>query len=338
MADIDEIRKWSDRRLKEIEEEISEIYTEAVGDITKKWSDYMEKSEAKIADLRIAYNNAVQSNDTKAIREARDKLQDAIKSQTLRNNRYKDLVDEITTKLGQVNQNTITYINGQMPEIYVNNFNFIDKETQQVLAEIHMKESFTLIDKHVIERRIKDGDIKLPKKKMSIPADKRWNTKQLNSQVLQGILQGESMDKIAKRILSIVNNNRNAAIRNARTMVTGAENQGRVDRYKDLEDKGIVLKKVWIATGDGRTRDWHLEIDGQEVEVDEPFIDGNGNKLDYPGDPSAEPETVYNCRCSMRSHVVGFRKNDGSVSYINYEHEGGKHKEEIEDEKVRRKR
>ena len=181
-----------------------------------------------------------------------------------------------------------------------------------------------------MRQRIKEGDIQMPKKKISVPEDKRWNTKYINSQVTQGIVQGESMDKIADRIFpeimaksdtdgktskqmaELLNRNRQAAIRNARTLVNGVENKGRQDRYNDLERKGCVIKKIWIATEDNRTREWHADMDGQEVDNDEMFIDGNGNELEYPGDPNAEPETVYNCRCTMRAEIRAYNPENAT--------------------------
>ena len=191
---------------------------------------------------------------------------------------------------------------------------------------------FGLVDAHTVKRLVIDGDIKLPAKKVNIPKDMRWNTKQLNSAVLQGILQGDSMQKIAKRVFPIVNNNASAAIRNARTMVTGAECAGRNDSYKDLESRGVVLKKVWIATPDGRTRESHLEMDGEEVDVDEAFSNG----CMYPGDPNGDPSEVYNCRCTMRTHIVGFMSDDGSISEIDFEREETLHDRQMEEERERR--
>ena len=131
--------------------------------------------------------------------------------------------------------------------------------------------------------------------------------------------------------------NEAAAIRNARTMMTGAENLGRLDSYKKLTDDGVIMKKVWIATADEHTREWHLSLDGQEVDIDEPFIDGNGNKLMYPADPNAAPETVYNCRCAMETKIIGFRREDGSISYTDVEFADDMHDEAIDKEKERRR-
>jgi len=66
---------------------------------------------------------------------------------------------------------------------------------------------------------------------------------------------------------------------------------------------GIPLKKEWVAARQaGRTRDDHLDADGQVVALDQPFIVG-GERLMYPSDPSGSPENVINCRCSS-VHIV----------------------------------
>ena len=129
----------------------------------------------------------------------------------------------------------------------------------------------------------------------------------MNAEVLQGILQGEPMDRIASRLSKVTGMNETAAIRNARTMVTSAENKGRQDSYKRAEKDGIVMKREWIATNDGRTRHWHAELDGVEVDIDEPWVNEFGEIM-FPGDPSADPANTYNRRCSMPANVIGFKK------------------------------
>jgi SPP1 gp7 family putative phage head morphogenesis protein len=124
---------------------------------------------------------------------------------------------------------------------------------------------------------------------------------------LQGILQGESMDKIAKRLRNVQEMNKTQAIRSARTIVTGAENKGRQDSYARAEADGIILEKEWIATNDARTRHWHADLDGEKVDQDKPFKNDFG-KIMFPGDPSAHPANTYNCRCSMTAVVKGFKK------------------------------
>lgn len=192
--------------------------------------------------------------------------------------------------------------------------------------------TFNLIDEHTVRRLQEDGDIELPYKRIDKIKDQRWNTKQMSSKLLQGILNGDSVPKIANSLLEVVGNNMDSAVRNARTMVTGAENRGRFDSYKELDDQGLVQEKVWIATPDSRTRASHLAVDGEHVDVKDTFSNG----LEYPADPAGDPAEVYNCRCSMRSEIVGFRKKDGSISRVEVERGDTMHTSQMGDEKARR--
>lgn len=334
---IDEARDWTDKKLEQMEEEISKIYKKSAKEIIQKWDDFMSKSAEKVSRYQKAYNRALKSGDPDKISAANKNLQDAITRQTIGNSYYQSKVDEITTQLSQVNSTALAYVNDQMPSVYTQNFNFIDSNTSSILALNDIE--FNLVSEAVVKRRILDGTIALPKKAVNIPRDKRWNTKQLNSAVLQGILQGESMADIAKRILPIVDNNKVSAMRNARTMVTTAENQGRLDRYKDLAEKGVVMHKIWMATGDDRTRAWHLSMDGQEKDLDEPFIDDNGKELMMPGDPKGPANSVYNCRCTTKSKIIGFKRANGTISYVaDVPTENTSHASEIATERARRKK
>lgn len=320
----DPARKWTDKELKEMERHIGGIYDQALKEITEKWDAYMERTEKRLGNLYAAYVSAPE--DKKA--DALEKYKKALENATFKNEWYRDMVKETTARLTRVNEIATAYINGKMPEIYKVNYDQIDPDA--LIPGI----KYTMVDEHSVRNLIKNGTI--PQKKVDEANDALWNTKQIGSAVLQGILQGESIPNIAKRIMPIVGRNEASAVRNARTMTTAAENRGRLDRYDDYESKGLIMQKVWIATGDSRTRDWHLSLDGQEVDKDEPFVDGNGNELQYPGDPDAAPETVWNCRCSMRSHITGVRGKSGKITPIADMHKTGLHQEQIEAERQRR--
>ena len=192
--------------------------------------------------------------------------------------------------------------------------------------------TFDLVDAHTVERLQRDGDVQLPYKDLDKIKDERWNTKQFASRLLQGILNGDSIPDIANRLFDVVGYNEASAMRNARTMTTACENLGRQDSYDELADKGVVQKKVWIATPDDRTRESHLALDGEEVDIDDTF----GNGLKYPADPDGDMSEVYNCRCSMRDRIVGFRAKDGSISYVGHERDTTTHANQIAAEQKKR--
>lgn len=192
--------------------------------------------------------------------------------------------------------------------------------------------TFNMVDASTVDRLRRDGDIKLPPKKVNVPKDERWNTKQMASKLMQGILQGDSIPKISQSFLDVVHNNATSATRAARTLVTQAENRGRIDSYRNLSEQGVVQEKVWIATPDSRTRRTHLDVDGETVGINDTFSNG----LEYPADPSGDPAEVYNCRCSMRTEIVGFRRADGSISRVDYERDDTMHESQMEEERERR--
>lgn len=313
-----------------MERQLDVIYQHSAKGIYNKWQAYMERASKKLEPLQKAYDDAKKSGDKDLIKETGKALGIAQREITLQNSAYKDMLNETTRKMANVNQTALEYVNGKMADVYALNYNADDIE--KAIDDVGL--NFGIVDDDVIKRRITEGDIKLPKKKMAVPKDMAWNTKQLNSSVLQGILQGESMGDIAKRIIPIVGNNANAAMRNARTMVTGAENQGRLDRLHQLAKDGTVLKKVWMATPDSRTRESHLDVDGEERDLDEDFSNG----LEYPADPKGDPEEVYNCRCTMTTKIIGFRNSKGEVIEIDYAQEETLHDRQIEKEREKRQK
>lgn len=92
-----------------------------------------------------------------------------------------------------------------------------------------------------------------------------------------------------------------AATRAARTALTGAECAGRMGAYRRALALGVGVRKRWLATLDGRTRDSHRLLDGESVGVEERFSNG----LLYPGDPTGPASEVWNCRCTLVADVAG---------------------------------
>ena len=218
---------------------------------------------------------------------------------------WNNLVSNIQNELANVNQTAVDYVNGKVPQIYAVNYNSVAEHIENSPIEGY---SFELIDSNTVYGLVNRKEIMLPHKDLDKTKDKAWNAKKVNSCVLQGILQGSSMDEIAKNLAKVTGeSNGKAAIRNARTMVTGAENAGRQDGMNAAAEDGVQFKKVWIATTDSRTRDSHKELDGQEVDPDKKF-EVNNHEIEFPGDWHAEACEVYNCRCTLGTKILGFKK------------------------------
>lgn len=291
MADIAHAK--TDQKLEEMEKRLSAIYSRAEKEIQKTADEYF----SKFAKQDEAKRKLVEQG--KITEEEYTKWR---KGKVMYGKRFTEMKEQCAKQLLNVNQTALAYVNGELPEVYAINYNALAGSVDGVGGY-----SFTLVDADTVRNLAVTDTSLLPYKELDPAKDIPWNMKKINAETLQGILQGESMDKIAKRLWNVQEMNRTQAIRSARTIVTGAENKGRQDSYKRAEEDGIVMKREWIATNDSRTRHWHAELDGVEVDIDEPWVNEFG-KIMFPGDPSADPANIYNCRCSMRSIVKGFKK------------------------------
>ena len=289
----DTAHRKTDLKLEEMEKRLSAIYSRAEKEIQKTADEYFSKfAKQDEAKRKLLEQGKITDEEYKKWR----------KGKVMYGKRFTEMKEQCAKQLLNVNQAALAYVNGELPEVYAINYNALESAVDGVGGY-----SFALVDADTVRNLAVTDTSLLPYKEIDPAKDIPWNMKKINAETLQGILQGESMDKIAKRMMNVQEMNKTQAIRSARTIVTGAENKGRQDSYKRAEKDGIVMKREWIATNDSRTRHWHAELDGVEVDIDEPWENEFG-KIMFPGDTSADPANTYNCRCSMSAKVIGFKK------------------------------
>ena len=280
----------TDLKLEEMEKRLSAIYSRAEKEIQKTADEYFSKfAKQDEAKRKLLEQGKITEEEYTKWR----------KGKVMYGKRFTEMKEQCAKQLLNVNKTAVAYINGELPEVYAINYNAIESDVDGVGGY-----SFTLVDADTVRNLAVTDTSLLPYKKIDPAKDIPWNMKKINAETLQGILQGESMDKIAKRIMNVQEMNKTQAIRSARTIVTGAENKGRQDSYARAEADGIILAKEWISTNDSRTRHSHAALDGAIVDQDKKFDNG----LMYPGDPSGRPEEVWNCRCTVAAVVKGFKK------------------------------
>ena len=226
------------------------------------------------------------------------------------------MLETLSNDLVNADKIAASVINGYMPEVYAINGNYI---TYTIEKATNINVSWTLFDEPTIERLIREKPDLLPKARIEIPKDKRWNKEKLTSAITQGIMQGETVDEIAERLAEVTDMDKNAAVRNAATMTTSAQNAGRDDGIKNAADMGIPVKRRWLATLDGHTRYTHRQCDNEIRAIGQKFSNG----LLYPGDPNGAPAEVYNCRCCLTAMVQGqlndFEDRNNRLQGMTYE-------------------
>ena len=224
----DTAHRKTDEKLGEMGKRLSAIYSRANKEIGKRWKEYLAESQAEIDELQKAYELAKKGGDAKEIKKAGIALPRAKKDRTLMDSRFKALTETTAAQLANVNKTAIAYINGELPEVYSINYNALEPSVDGVGGY-----SFAIVDADTVKNLATTDKSLLPFKELDEKKDIRWNVKKMNAEVLQGILQGEPMDNIAGRLSKVADMNETAAIRNARTMVTGAHITGGLDAGRD---------------------------------------------------------------------------------------------------------
>lgn len=260
---------------REIERELTAIYTKANGEIRRKANDILSKIDSK-----------PNMKPTDRYLEMR------------KYNRFDALSQQIGGVLADANNEAVNIINGKMLDVY--SAGYADA------AKIFPKDTvFPPISRGIVGKVLRGDTLSFQQMRMSLSelTARSEIERMLKRELLTGIVQGDSIPNLAKRIQSTVEREAYKATRIARTETTRIVNGAKQDVAEKGTQLGFTMLKRWIATKEpGRTRDEHLEADGQIVPADKPFIVG-GEELMYPGDPNGSPWNTVNCRCTMITYV-----------------------------------
>ena len=122
---------------------------------------------------------------------------------------------------------------------------------------------------------------------------------QLNQIISDGYREGKGINQVANDITQRFDQLADwEARRIARTEINTSHNQATRDQYRE---DGVEYTQ-WIAANDDRTRDSHVDVDGEIIPIDGKYSNG----LAFPGDTSGPLEEWINCRCSNAPFVVPY--------------------------------
>lgn len=288
MADYAE--RYANKQAALYAKKIKEVYEQAAREVKQKLKEFEDRH--KIISAKMLKDVA----DGKITKED---YQIWLRGQVFQGEQWKRKLKDITKVYVEADKKAREILGGTTKNVFVESANYtaysIEKDLSGAVA-------FNIYDHKTVDRLMRDNPKMLPEWKINEKKDYIWNEQRVQNAITQGIIQGESVYAIGQRLTSELSaQNASKMDMFARTAVTGAQNAGRVERMHEADEEfGIKSQKVWITVGDSRVRDAHADLDGIAVDYDEPFIVPNdGRKIDYPGDPSAEPDLVYNCRCSL---------------------------------------
>lgn len=326
-ANSDYGRRKVDEQLDVLESRLSTMYSKAGKEVTSDLNIFL----AKYQKQDILKREQLQRQEITS-----DQYIDWRERQIFRSDLMRAKIEDLSKKMVNADKEAMAMVNGELPQAYATSYNwggFRGEKTAQAAGFDYT--TFDIVNADAVKTLAKEDPDLIPWKPMpDEDKDKAWNRRHIQDAIHQGIVQGDSMDKIAQRLLPVVHMDQNAAIRTARTAITSVENKGRKDATERVREAGIPMVEVWSCTHDSRTRDTHILLDG--TEPNEQGLYGEGilsTLLRYPADPQGDPEEVYNCRCGLLSTIKGIDHTKDNELYEqfmsdNYEEDWEKVKEQ----------
>ena len=283
----DFVSSYNNKEMADLERRIRALYSHAHDEILQDSSEQWKKIEEDIRDKYEEYQaGKISQQDYYAWVNGNKKLA-KIKDQTAAN-----IADRMVDSANVAS----SYINSTTPNIFAENAN---REAYKIEKGLKGSVSFSLIDDDALQKIMTGNTVEFNAKWKDTFTDPpkiyNWTYSKVQDSVYIGMLKGESMKKVADRIQQVTGSDEATAIRNARTSVISASNQGKMATFERAAKMGIKVKKEWVSARDNRVRDSHAALNGVQVEWDKKFPNG----LKCPCDPSGRPEEVYNCRCTM---------------------------------------
>ena len=212
--------KWTDEKIAELEERIKELYSEAYDEVYEKYMAFCRKFE---------------KDDKKYSQQLKDgkitaaTYRDWLRGQVFQRRRWQAQLDDLAKTLTRTNQIAMDIINEAAPGVFAMNANWAEFEIERA-GNANM--GFGLHDEDTVKRLLRDEPNLLPPPKVKIPEDEAWNMKAITRQINLGIVMGEGLEDIAKRLRHVADMNANQARTHARTAMTGAQNAGRIEGLK----------------------------------------------------------------------------------------------------------
>lgn len=250
----------------------------------------LQREKQIISDLKKAYQKALQDINVKiADLMSRTDVQN-LQSIIYQVQYQKALKDQISAFLDVLHRGNFETISAYLAECYENGWigTLYDLQGQGVplLFRIDQKQVINAVETNSkLSKRLYE----------SLGLDIKSLKKSVRNELSRGISQALSYNDIARNLKNVANISFNNAVRIARTEGHRITQEATYNCQVEAKKRGCKILKRWDSTLDKRTRRSHQELDGQTVDVEEPFVI-NGRTAMYPSGFGVASEDI-NCRC-----------------------------------------
>ena len=294
-----------DKQLEQLEKRLTALYADAAKEVSAEFDKFTSTFKDKDIEMSVKVQGGTMSDAEYELWRQKNILQSDM---------YQSTINNLTDMMVKADIMAMAVVKGELPKVAAESYNFGQALGWKAAQDSGLSlGTFQIYNARSIQRLLKGSKIM---KDVDIPLDKKWNRDKINKAISTSILKGDSIPKTADRLQNITDMDRNAAIRNARTCMTAAENMGRAEAFDNIKAKGVPVDFVWSCVHDNRTRDTHILLDGTIRDENGYFGVGIINTpLRFPADPDGDPEEIYNCRCRASIVLQGIDHSNDDELY-----------------------
>ncbi len=261
---------------------------------------YEKEIEKVLLDNEKEILKKIKKSYAEALEKVNQRLKDLMSNELTQSKRYqleyqKRLKKEIEAIINLLANDNINNIDKYLSKVYEDSFIGTQYVLQSAgvpfLFKINQEEVVKSISKKIEDYKLAERIYKNLNKIKSI----------VQNEITRGIIQGYTYSKISRQLKMNIENDLKKAYRIARTEAGRVTMEAKYSCMKRTRKNGVDIVKMWDSTIDNRTRNSHVQLDGQIKELDEPF-EINGHKAMYPHNFGIAKEDI-NCRCGMLSRV-----------------------------------
>lgn len=274
--------KMTDDRIKGLMKRLEGVYSEA-------YKKAIENEKTAIAKYASLTDEALKDLTP----EARQLKREAFRREVQRTH---DLADKIGAELANAGETAAKITQGEMTNIYGLNYDFT---AYNINRQTGLSLDWTIYDRNQLAVMMQKEQPPFTKIAYRNLGKDKVIVQRLQNELIQATLNGESQQKIIRRIKGVTGQSTRQAKRVAQTERVRVQSQGRNMAIDEASEMGIEMQKMWVSRMDARVRDDHAAVTGEIVDSGEKFSNG----LLFPGDPNGEAEQVISCRCYEKPMV-----------------------------------
>ena len=178
----------TEKEIAALQKKLRKVYSEAAKDIQRKLDEH---------NAKFATKNAQKLAQKEAGKITQEEYDSWAKGQVFMGKQWEAKADEIARTMTNANKEAAKLVREGTLSTFATNMNY---ELYQMEKRLGVQTGFNIYNAKSVSRLLKDKPKMLPEWKIHEKKDYKWNRQKVENFITQGIIQGEGIPEIAKRL------------------------------------------------------------------------------------------------------------------------------------------